>query len=279
MNDNITEQPSTFLHLKRRDFLKITSLGLLSPLTPLLQIFTPEIYLETRVLTPASLMLHRVNKPLLKDLAPLLAKEFRPLTYQKLYEELYLGKSSKKLQQKPGLLLSIDDLEVSWLDNDYKEMVDTLTKQGVVGTLGVVTRGGLEDEKPKIWKFLKDCQNKGWEIAIHTEDHSDLAAMSERWLRYEIGQSLDDITRGTGIKPITLILPYGSGDNKDDTSVTPLIRKICKDLGIIWIVGIRGGKTFTGNPPFYVGRISPTASGDSQTNTINLLKNSFIEKK
>lgn len=219
-----------------------------------------ELFLENPVHTPPSLMLHSKDLPQLINLLPMLGQAgYQALTYENYYDALL-----KKTPLKNPILISIDDLEITYLSPGQKGMISLMEKCGMCGTLGIMTRGTRKEAKPEIWKYLKMLQDKGWELANHTEDHVSLPSCTDKNLRYQIKETYDEILDATGKAPVSLILPYGKMDQR--------IFEVCAELGIKWVVGIDDGKQFTGKSPFYVGRIPPGGAADI---TMKYLANSF----
>ncbi len=213
-------------------------------------------------------MLHSANESLLTKLVPLLDKAgYTALPYTEYYDRL----RRNSLPENP-ILISIDNIGTSWLNPAYIRMIDTMNEFNMRGTIGIVTRGAREDVHPEIWEYLKKIADSGWELALHTEDHAALGPLSERVIRYQVGECYYKITQATGLKPKTLILPYGSWTIPNTDTPNSDILKVARDFDLVWVVGIKGGKEIVGKPPYYVGRIPPAK--DAPT-TITWLENSF----
>jgi hypothetical protein len=260
--------------ISRRDFLKLSGLSAASLMLPR----TPdpgeneaqaELNLIEPEYTPQSLMLHSANLPLLIEggLINEIKKEgLETATYAQLYDSLLSGKT-----QKNQILLSIDDLSPVWLRKDFKLMIEQLESAGMIGTLALIT-GKRKDGNPEIWHYLKNLAEKGWEIAIHGKEHFQFTALDNETLKTMIVDPFNDITREIGISPKTLILPFGAIAVPGTEEFDQRIFDVSGTLGIKWVVGIAGGKTFVGKPPYFVGRIPP---GEDGVITAELLKNSF----
>jgi len=280
----------------RRDFLKTITLGTAAiGLTQLEKVFKLEeqdVHLNERDIsrllknnleirnsidTPPSLMLHSANEAQIAKLAPILAEKYSSYTYREFYALLAKGHNFNT--EKPPLLISIDDPGTSWLNPAYKRMIDSMSKHGLVGTLGVVTTGEQKDVPQDIWNYFIEIQKQGCEIAIHTEDHFVLPNLSDEQIKYEITECYKNIGEGTGVYPSTLILPFGLVSAIDKLDQPDQYRKqifdTCRDLNIRFIAGIPYGKTFSGEPPYFVGRIPPHK--DDISITQSWLENSFIQ--
>ena len=293
----MTENKNNNNTLTRRDFLKLTGLyGFvtmgLKPMEKLVNLdslhlhldeptinkyIKEDLHIKNQIDTPPSLMLHSAGEKQITKLAPILAEKYTSITYREFYA--LMAQDHDFSTEKPPLLISIDDPGTGWLNPAYKRMVDTMTKHGLVGTLAVVTTGEQKMVDPEIWKYFKEIQKSGWEIAIHTEDHLILPKLSDEETRYQISECYNNIGEGTGIYPTTLILPFGlvAAEDKLDqpTEYNPQIFKVCKDLNIRFVVGIPYGKTFTGESPYFVGRIPPHK--DDITITLQWLEDSFVQ--
>jgi len=227
-----------------------------------------ELFLESPVHTPPSLMLHSEDLPQLTNLLPMLEQAgYQALTYENYYEALL-----NKRPLRDPILLSLDDLGITYLSPGQKGMILAMDKIGMCGTLGIVTRGTRKEAKTEIWQYLKRLQDKGWELAIHTENHVSLPPVSEATLRYQIKEPYDEILEATGKAPVSLILPYGIVTKKGTGEMDQRIFQVCKELKIRWVVGVGGGRQFRGESPFYVGRMSP---GKTAGITMKYLANFF----
>jgi hypothetical protein len=223
-------------------------------------------------ITPPSLMLHSKDLGQLRDLIPLLQKQgYNTTTYSE-----YHQKTLEEEKIENPLLVSIDDLNASWLRSEFRQMIELMRQHGMVGTLGINTPGSREEAREEVWQYLKELADEGWELAIHTEDHYNLPLLDDKQLRYQIEETYQEILEATEVRPITLILPFGSINKPGTDEHDERIYDICRELGILYIVGIPQGKSFEGEPPFFVGRIPPAKIAPT---TINWLNSSFGEDK
>ncbi len=198
--------------------------------------------------TPITVMLHESTptfdsvKFLKQFIAILKAGNFKVVTYQS------ISKDPDITAQEQGHLaiITMDDLTFSKLNPSYQEMISALLDANYPAVLGVVTQG---ESDPEVVAYFKSLSDKGWEIASHTDTHpnlGDLEKTSKEGVYLEVKTSLDKIESAVGIRPITLVLPYGQMVNDPG----PI-----QQAGITWIVGIVDGETYNVNkPPYYVGR-------------------------
>jgi len=226
-----------------------------------------ELFVDGVVNIPPSLMLHSAYMSETESLAnELFNQGYTGITYKDYYERL----KNDTLPGKP-ILISIDDLSSSWLRDDFRQMIDILANGGYLGTLGIVTNGTRDESDPELWSYYKDLADRGWELAIHGEDHVLLPWQTDVELRRQIEEPYQEILLNTGYRPETLILPFGVMEGPEG-QVDERIFKVSEELGIRWVVGIAGGKGISGDPPYYVGRIGP---GKTVETTLMYLKNSF----
>jgi len=148
-------------------------------------------------------------------------------------------------------IITIDDVSLqAKIDPSIQEMIAILRKAGYPAVLSIVTEGKLADEETAA--ALKALAGEGWELAMHTENHTNLHLLeqtSSYGARLEIRTCSEKIFNATGVKPITLVLPYGD-------MVENL--KILYRENVVWSVGIVGGEKYrTTNFVYYVGRESP----------------------
>jgi hypothetical protein len=228
-----------------------------------------ELFFESPVYIPPSLMLHSKDLPQLINLLPILKQAgYQAMTYENYYDALL-----NKRPLKNPILLSIDDLVVTYLSPVHEKMISKIEEAGMCGTLGIVTRGTKEEVKPEIWQYLKTLQDKGWELANHTENHVSLPSCTDKYLRYQIEEAHNKILDATGKAPVSLILPYGIVAKKETKKIDQRIMEVCAELGIKWVVGIWSGKEFSGKSPFYVGRLAP---GETVGITMKNLASLFV---
>lgn len=275
----ITSLPELNNGITRRGFLKLTAAGAASFLlwpfgnnSANKQTKFPEnLVLKEAVDTPPSLMLHSASYPLMKDLVPLIKDEYTFLTYRSYYESLVNGVKFSK----PPFLISVDDLSPVYMNPNFYDMISLMQENGITGTLGVVTED-KEKWKDRYLDQLRIFSKNGWELAIHAKRHFNLPSLSDNVLEKEIGDCWRDLEKISGTKPITLILPFGDyWLGKENLEIDRRIDKVSRNYGIVWIVGIRGGKQFRDSPPYYVGRIGP---GNTSSDTLILLENSFTQR-
>jgi peptidoglycan/xylan/chitin deacetylase (PgdA/CDA1 family) len=255
----------------------ITSSSTVTPVSKLesTSIENKGLFLENPVDTPPSLMLHSKDLPQLINLLPMLKQAgYQSLTYESYYDALL-----NKKPLKNSILLSIDDLGLNYLSPLHEEMISKIEEAGMCGTLGIIT-GNINSDatweaKPEIWQYLKKLQDRGWELANHTENHVSLPDVSETNLRYQIKEAYSKILKATGKAPVSLILPYGIVANSKTKEIDQRIFKVCAELGIKWVVGIWSGREFSGKSPFYVGRLNPAeAAGITMKNLVSFFGNS-----
>jgi peptidoglycan/xylan/chitin deacetylase (PgdA/CDA1 family) len=152
----------------------------------------------------------------------------------------------------------------SWLRPVFKDMIKEFTDRGLVLVAGVVTHS---EQDPGIWEYLRQIETQEIEIASHSINHLNFTAISDQALEEEIIGSYNMICDLLGTCPTSLILPGGHGG--DDSRVYDSAKGQYS-----FLVGIQGGRSFNGTPPYYVGRIPP--NNEDQTITLTLLENSFL---
>ena len=134
--------------------------------------------------------------------------------------------------------------------------------------LGIVTEGKLADDETV--RQLKALAQADWELAMHTDTHANLHQLEQVSVygaRLEIRVCGDKIFHATGVRPITLVLPYGD-------MVADL--KILYREQVTWAVGIVAGEKYrTTNHVYYVGRESPAGSAE---NTYRIMLDRFKRK-
>lgn len=214
--------------------------------------------LDTLRQTPPTLMLH-MRSPQFDSVAflrgfvkILKAKGYRVVTYQ----EISGSPDITAAEQGRLFILTIDDISLqAEIDPSILEMIEILRDAKYPAVLGIVTTGTVPNENTT--RRLRDLANEGWELAMHTDTHTNLQELeqiSSYGARLEIRTCAEKIFNSTGISPITLVLPYGA-------MVTNL--KILYREKVVWTVGINGGERYrTTNYTYYVGREGP--DGDPQ---------------
>jgi peptidoglycan/xylan/chitin deacetylase (PgdA/CDA1 family) len=207
--------------------------------------------------TPPTLMLHRENLDFdpvafMQEFIPLLQQaNFHTVTYRDISREPWITAT----QEGKLFIITIDDIELQApIDPSVSKIIQMLEKAGYTAVLGVITEGTKPDVQTV--QRLKELVEEGWEIAAHTDTHVDLHELekvSPYGARLEFRTCADKVEAALGVRPITLVLPYGS-------MVADL--KILTREHVVWVVGINGGKQYRmSNVVFFVGRESP--SGDA----------------
>ncbi len=218
--------------------------------------------------TPPTLMLHRNNSTFdavqfLKDFIILLKQdEMKVITYR----DITYNPNITATEQGKLFIITIDDIYLRYpIDPSVLEMIAVLRQAGYPAVLAVVTEGYYVD--PETVRTLKELSDAGWEIASHTDRHSNLGEMERTAPRYvftEVQTSLDKIEKAIGVLPHTLILPEGQMVNDP---------RFIKRAGIIWIVGINGGITYDSRKEIvYIGREGPDGTA---TQTFRIMLKRF----
>jgi peptidoglycan/xylan/chitin deacetylase (PgdA/CDA1 family) len=201
-------------------------------------------------------MLHRSNPDFdavafLKDFVSILQeKQMHMVTYQELsaHPDLSAAEVGKLM------IITIDDINLqAKIDPSVQQMIAILREAKYPAVLGIVTAGKLADEETSA--MLKTLAGEGWELAMHTENHTDLHVLEQTspyGARLEIRTCAEKIKKATGVQPITLVLPYGN-------MVADL--KILYREHVVWVVGIVSGEKYrTTRQVYYVGRESPAGT-------------------
>ena len=202
-------------------------------------------------------MLHSAYGPgRMQQLADeIIARGWETVTYRDILNDLRGG----NCPDENTVIVSIDDLGTNWLRPDFVTMIRIFTDRGLKVVVGVVVK---EPQASFIWDYMKQLEEMGSEVASHTVNHYQLSALSDAALEEEISGSYTIICEHLEHCPVSLILPFGDG--LDD----PRVVFFSDDYA--YVVSITGGRTFTGTPPFVLGRIPP--NNDDQTITANLLE-------
>lgn len=214
---------------------------------------TPAGTLDPLRRAPMTLMLHRSNSTFdsvkfLKGMLVILkGLDFHVITF----EDISKNPDITALEQGRLFIISIDDISLqAEIDPSIQEMITMLREAGYPAVLGVVTVGEGVNENTA--QTLRDLVGEGWEIAMHTDTHTNLAELekiSPYGARIEIRNCRIKIFQQTGISPQTLVLPYGAMVND---------LKILYRENVTWVVGISGGEKYrTSNNVYYVGREGP----------------------
>ncbi len=215
-----------------------------------------DVFLDFPCPTPRSLMLHSAFGPQrMRDLAQEIERRgLKTTTYQSLLETLRRG----ECPDPHTIIVSVDDVGTSWIRPTFMEMVEVFIEHDMVLVLAVVVR---PPQDPAIWEYLQNLDALGIEIASHTVNHYSLPRLRPEMRESEIAGSYEIICQELGRCPVTLVLPFGNGgDNEAVLQAASQYR---------FVVGIRGGRTFTAGPPYLLGRIPP--NNDSQAITLDLL--------
>lgn len=210
--------------------------------------------------TPKSLMLHTAyGARRMEELAQeILAHGLQTITYQDVIDSLLLG----ECPGKDTIIISIDDLGTNWLRKDFRDMIQVFLDHNLVLVVGTVVQG---PQNSVIWDYLRELEATRIEVASHTVSHYQLSALTDEAIQEEISGSYKVICENLARCPVSIILPFGDGG--EDRRVTAAAKEYT------FIVGIAGGHSFLGSPPYYVGRIPP--DNNDQRLTMRLLENSF----
>ena len=210
--------------------------------------------------TPKTLMLHSsFGVTRMQELADQIERSnLVTMTYRSVLEYLLQG----HCPPPNAVIISIDDLGSHWLRNDFVEMINVFTDRGFILVVGLIVHG---PQDPRIWDYLRELDNNGVEIASHTIDHYNLPQLTYAAIQRQIVGSYKTICEHLGKCPVTLVLPFGNLDSKGT------ILDIAADY--TFVVGIQDGRTFSGKPPWYLGRSPPHDT--NQTKTIYLLEKHF----
>jgi peptidoglycan/xylan/chitin deacetylase (PgdA/CDA1 family) len=203
-------------------------------------------------------MLHRQSTsfdpvPFTKDFVAILkANDFHVVTYR------YIDEHPEITATEKGRLfiITIDDVNLQGeIDKSMAEIIAAIEDAGYPAVLGVITQGLAANENTVA--RLKELQAKGWEIAMHGDTHADLSDLekySTDGVKNELHTCADKIEQATGVRPTTLILPYGAMIAGIETLRRENIR---------FVAGIGGGNVYrTSNVVYYVGREGPTKDAE-----------------
>ncbi len=257
-----TRSINSYLHadpLQRRQKKLMSHLFGTESLPHYLQTGSP-IYLNENCPTPMSLMLHSsFGVERMKLLAKEIIKnDLHTSTYRDLLSDLRLG----KCPPEGTIIVSIDDLGTNWLRPVFKDMIEVFTTEGLALVVGVIVFG---PQNPSNWAYLRELDSLGVEVASHSVHHYNLPEVEPDTLEEEISGSYQTICEHLERCPNTLILPFGNRD--PDGMIMQASQQYT------FVIGIPGGTSFDGSPPFYLGRISPAVSNIHHT--IQLLRATF----
>lgn len=208
--------------------------------------------------TPPTLMLHRRSATFdsvqfLKEFIVVLKQhQMHVITY----EDIRKDPDITWREQGKLIIISIDDLYLPYpIDSGVLEMIAMLKEAGYPAVLGVVTETDYTNAETV--DTFRELTALGWEIASHTDRHSNLGMMektSPRYVYTEVQTSVDKIEKAVGQRPYTLILPEGQMVNDP---------RFIKRANIVWIVGINGGVTYDARKTMvYVGREGPDGTAE-----------------
>lgn len=210
--------------------------------------------------TPMTLMLHSSFGVLrMQELADQIELfNLVPITYRSMLQYLLAG----NCPPSNAIIVTLDDLGSHWLRNDFKEMIRIFTDRDFVLVVGLIVHG---PQSPEIWDYLRGLDEIGVEVASHTIDHYNLPQLTREAVQRQVVGSYETICEHLGKCPVTLILPFGNIDAQGT------IIEIASDY--TFVVGIQGGRSFSGSPPWYLGRYPPHDT--KQSETLNLLEKFF----
>jgi peptidoglycan/xylan/chitin deacetylase (PgdA/CDA1 family) len=208
--------------------------------------------------TPPTLMLHRRSLSFdsvqfLKDFIVLLKQnKMHVITY----EDIRKDPGITLREQGKLFIISIDDLYLRYpIEASVLEMITLLRQANYPAVLGVVTESNYL--YPETISTYKELTMLGWEIASHTDRHSNLGIMERTAPRYvytEVQTSVDKIEKAIGKRPYTLILPEGQMVNDP---------RFIKRALIAWIIGINGGVSYDSRKEIvYLGREGPDGTAE-----------------
>lgn len=138
--------------------------------------------------------------------------------------------------REKNAVITFDD---GYLDN-FTHGFPLLRKFGAPATIFVITknvgqknvtwREAGEDSPADIidWKSLAKLQDHGWEIGSHAHRHIHLARYDEADQELAIWQSIVEIKKNLGIRPVSFAYPYGSYNENT--------KRILKRLGMKYAV-------------------------------------------
>ncbi len=202
------------------------------------------LFVGTECQTPMSLMLHSsFGAERMRLLArEILVQGLRTITYREVTAGLRRGEC-------PGsnlIIVSLDDFGTDWLRAHFQSMIRTFTDRGLRLVVAVNVHG---PQDPAAWTYLRELEALGNEVANHTIDHYNLARLEEKDVRRQVKGAHQTICLNLGRCPETLILPFGIIDGGGTV--------LSAAAGYSYVVGIPGGRSFVGEPPYYLGRIGP----------------------
>jgi peptidoglycan/xylan/chitin deacetylase (PgdA/CDA1 family) len=167
------------------------------------------------------------------------------------YQDITKDPDITAREQGKLAIITIDDIYLQGrLNSSVEEMISMLLDAKYPAVLGVVTQGSAANDETE--EEFKRLSNEGWEIAAHTDTHpylGELERSSPNLVSLEVRTSQEKIESAIGVRPITLILPYGQNVYN---------MRLLSDKGIKWVVGIDLGNSYDiGQDIHYVGRAGP----------------------
>jgi hypothetical protein len=241
--------------LSRRDFLKM------------LGSFTAGMTLQSRwnvngnskgIPVPPTIMLHSKDRWKLRNTLVWLDDHgYNGITYQ-YFAAVLRGEATLPTK---AIILTIDDVGTHYIQPDFMAMIDTVTRSGWVGVLGVVTRK-TPKENPATWDVLRELVVRGWELDTHTSHHYVLPQIKfEVILRAEIVDSARMLQDGLDQAPSTLVVPFGALRDYERGGYDERIFSVSADANLDFVVGLNHGRFInTDMPPYYVGRVGLAAN-------------------
>ena len=204
--------------------------------------------LQNECPTPMSLMLHAAFGPAqMRELARKITMRGYITTT---YREIKDGLSRGICPAEGSIVISLDDFPTDWLRSEFVSLIEIFAERELVLVIAANVRG---PQDPDAWNYLRNLEDRGFEVASHTIDHYSLSQLEPERIHRQVVGSYEVICRHLGRCPTSLILPFGNLDEAGHT-----VEAASK---YSFLVGIPGGRWFGGQPPFYVGRIGPSSLG------------------
>lgn len=136
---------------------------------------------------------------------------YRGLTVSDVVAEFERGQPGGK-----AVAITFDD---GYVDN-ATIAASILAEAGFPATVFVVTDGvggtatwdalpGTDGDPLLSWEQLRDLQQQGWEIGLHSASHVDLTQCSDQALKREIDQARETLQRGIGTEVTSFAYPHG----------------------------------------------------------------------
>ena len=209
--------------------------------------FTPMTYLDWRKKTARLETLSRLEFKFMSMLYPGFSDDN---SYELSSDYTRISIGSEEMNKLP-LIISIDDVGTNWMRYQFYEMFDYLREADNGLPVPVVLACqpiAPYTKTSKPWSYLKEVSDLGWEIATHTIKHFSLLdpyfVDHPKIVEEEITESVDRLEEGIGIRPQTLMGPFGNIYPPNNTlPENQLVYKISQQVGIRNVVGILGGRT------------------------------------